>query len=417
MRILHITSLYQPEQVGGAELMVETLVRMQAGLGAQVGVACLSRRAQPLERSDAATIYRLGHGTPFHVLDWAEHGRLDRLRYKLAVQWDGRTLAAMEAAVRDFSPDVVNTHSLSELTPRIWPMLRRLGVPVVHTLHDFTSLCSNGAMVRDGRACERQHAKCRAYALLHRVCQRPVEAVVGVGADILARHLAAGYFRDVPEALRQVIWNPIEAGPPPAPRALPSEGITFGYMGRIEASKGVDTLLAACRRLPPAGWRLRIAGRAADGLDRYVGLAAGLPVTFDGFVAPDTFLDRVDCLVVPPVWPEAFGRTVAEAYARGVPVIGTAVGGIAEQVGTGDAAWLVPPGDAEALAAAMARVVADPVRLASGLGNAAVVTAGTRPQAVAARYLDLYRTLLSPEPAFADGSRLQGSRRHAHPAS
>ncbi|TXM87543.1 glycosyltransferase family 4 protein, partial [Methylobacterium sp. WL122] len=167
MRILHITSLFQPEQVGGAELMVETLVRMQAGLGAQVGVACLSRRAQPPERSDAATIYRLGHGTPFHVLDWAEHGRLDRLRYKLAVQWDGRTLAAMEAAVRDFSPDVVNTHSLSELTPRIWPMLRRLGVPVVHTLHDFTSLCSNGAMVRDGRACQRQHAKCRAYALLH----------------------------------------------------------------------------------------------------------------------------------------------------------------------------------------------------------------------------------------------------------
>ncbi|WP_375462538.1 glycosyltransferase family 4 protein [uncultured Methylobacterium sp.] len=412
MRILHLTSLYQPEQVGGAELMVETLVQTQAGLGHALGVACLSRRAQGPDTADGTTIYRVGHGTPFHVLDWAEHGRLSRLRYKLAAQWGGRTLAAIEAALRDFRPDVVNTHSMSELTPRLWPMLARLGVPVVHTLHDFTSLCTNGAMVRDGRICDRPHAKCRAYALPHRLCQHSVDAVIGVGEDILARHLAAGFFRAVPPALRQVIWNPIVAGaPPPAERGAPAAGVTFGYMGRIEPSKGVDVLLDACRRLPPSGWRLGVAGRAVDGLDRYRGMAAGLPIDFPGFVARDAFLDGIDCLVVPPVWPEAFGRTVAEAYARNVPVIGTAVGGIAEQVGA-NADWLVPPGDSEALAAAMARVVADPARLALGLRNAPAVRAATRPEIVAARYLDLYRTLLNREPVSAGGSWP-----HAHPAS
>ncbi|WP_375455232.1 glycosyltransferase family 4 protein [uncultured Methylobacterium sp.] len=412
MRILHLTSLYQPEQVGGAELMVETLVRTQGGFGHQVGVACLSRRAAAPDESDGSTVYRIGHGTPFHVLDWSGHGRFDRLRYKLATQWDGRTLAAMAAAVRDFRPDVVNTHSMSELTPRLWPMLRRLGVPIVHTLHDFTSLCTNGAMMRHGRACAAQHAKCRLYAVLHRFCQRPVDAVVGVGEDILARHLAAGFFAGVPAGLRQVIWNPIETGAPPAPRALPAGGITFGYLGRIEPAKGVDVLLDACRRLPAAGWRLRIAGRAADGLDRYERRAAGLPVSFDGFVARDAFLDALDCLVVPPVWPEAFGRTVAEAYARDVPVIGTATGGIAEQIGGDCPGWLVPPGDPAALAAAMARVVADPGLLPTGLGNAPAVRAAIRPEVVAARYLDLYRTLLAREPALAGGSRP-----HAHPAS
>ena len=44
MRILHLSSLYAPEQVGGAELMVETLARTQAGLGHAVAVACASRR-------------------------------------------------------------------------------------------------------------------------------------------------------------------------------------------------------------------------------------------------------------------------------------------------------------------------------------------------------------------------------------
>jgi glycogen synthase len=389
MRILHLSSLYAPEQVGGAELMVETLARSQAGLGHAVAVACTSRQVQAPAMQDGVTVYRTGHGTPFHILDWPQRGRLDRLRYKLATQWNRPTLARMAAAVRDFAPDVVNTHSISELSPAIWPMLRRLGVPVVHTLHDFTSLCTNGAMARHGQACAGQHLKCRIYSEPHRRCQRAVAAVAAVGADILDRHVAAGFFQTVPSALRQVIWNPIPPTDPPTrePRS-PGAPVRFGYLGRIEPSKGFDVLLDACRRLPHQGWHLAVAGRAADGLDRYQTRAEGLPVSFLGYAERDAFLDAIDCLVVPPVWPEAFGRTVAEAYGRGVPVIGTAIGGIGEQIGYGP--WLVPPGDPAALATAMARVIDAPGRLADGLARAAAVRAGTDPAAVASAYLDLY---------------------------
>jgi len=292
-------------------------------------------------------------------------------------------------AVRDFAPDLVNTHSISELPPALWPLLRRLGVPVVHTLHDFTSLCTNGAMVRHGRSCAGQHLKCRLYAAPHRRCQRAVTAVTAVGSDILDRHLAAGLFAHVPPSLRRVIWNPIRPGSPVARRQrAPGAPVRFGYLGRIEGAKGFDVLLEACRRLPEAGWRLAVAGRAVDGLDRYRTLAEGLPVNFLGYVEREAFLDGLDCLVVPPVWPEPFGRTVAEAYGRGVPVIGTATGGIGEQVGPGP--WLVPPGDASALAAAMTRIVAEPARLAEGLARAARIRAGTDPVAVATAFLDLY---------------------------
>ncbi|MCJ2136287.1 glycosyltransferase family 4 protein [Methylobacterium sp. J-026] len=409
MRILHLSSLYPPEQVGGAELMVETLARLQADLGHAVAVACAARQAAAPVVQDGVTVYRTGYGTPFHILDWPQRGRLDRMRYKLATQWNRQTLARMAAAVRDFAPDLVNTHSISELTPALWPMLRRLGVPVVHTLHDFTSLCTNGAMVRDGRACTGQHLKCRIYAAPHRRCQRAVSAVTAVGSDILARHLAAGFFDAVPPSLRRVIWNPIAPGAPSTRRLLaPGAPVTFGYLGRIEASKGIDVLLDACRRLPPQGWQLTIAGRALDGLDRYRARADGLPVSFAGFAGRDAFLDGIDCLVVPPIWPEPFGRTVAEAYGRGVPVIGTAAGGIGEQIGPGP--WLVSPGDAPALAAAMARIVAEPGRLAEGLGRAATIRAGTDPDAVATAYLDLYaaaRDAARPESRSAPTERPQ----------
>src|ERR1051325_649236 len=84
MRILHLSSLYSPEQVGGAELMVETLARTQADLGHRAPVACPAGRGGGRALQDGVTVYRTGYGTPFHILDWPHRGRADRLRYKLA---------------------------------------------------------------------------------------------------------------------------------------------------------------------------------------------------------------------------------------------------------------------------------------------------------------------------------------------
>src|SRR5690606_32590512 len=54
-----------------------------------------------------------------------------------------------------------------------------------------------------------------------------------------------------------------------------------------------------------------------------------------------------------------------EAMAAGVPVVGSAVGGIPELVADRETGWLVPPGDAHALANAIREALADPARLAA----------------------------------------------------
>ena len=63
--------------------------------------------------------------------------------------------------------------------------------------------------------------------------------------------------------------------------------------------------------------------------------------------------------VMPSLWPEPFGATVAEAMNRGRPVIGTQPGGHVDMIGE-EPDLLVPAGDAEALRKAMARLIADP---------------------------------------------------------
>ena len=57
-------------------------------------------------------------------------------------------------------------------------------------------------------------------------------------------------------------------------------------------------------------------------------------------------------------WTEGMPQVLLEAFAAGTPVVATAVGGVPEAAG--DAALLIPPGDADAAAAAIARIAADP---------------------------------------------------------
>jgi glycosyltransferase involved in cell wall biosynthesis len=65
----------------------------------------------------------------------------------------------------------------------------------------------------------------------------------------------------------------------------------------------------------------------------------------------------LDVSVLASAQPEPFGGVVIESMAMGIPVVGTAIGGTLEQIEDGSTGILVPPGDAEAMAAAIARLL------------------------------------------------------------
>jgi glycosyltransferase involved in cell wall biosynthesis len=68
-----------------------------------------------------------------------------------------------------------------------------------------------------------------------------------------------------------------------------------------------------------------------------------------------------DLLIQPALYPEGFGRSTAEAQAAGVPVVATSIGATPELIEDGQSGLLVRPGDASALAAAVSRVMSDPI--------------------------------------------------------
>lgn len=398
MRILQVTSLFSPDRVGGAEIFVEDLARGLAEKGHAIAVAAISRERQTAELRDSLAIHRLGHTTPFFIGDWERQAEWKRKYYKVAVQIDPRLVQRLARVIEDFRPDVVNTHSLSELTPLIWQMIGRRGIPLVHSLHDFTSMCTNGSLFHEGHICDGRSKKCRAFSCLHRRCQGAVDAVTGVGSDILKRHLEAGFFTHVPENRRAIIWNAIAQPESLNPRKarVAGEPLVFGYLGRIEEPKGADLLIDAMRLLPRQGWRMTMAGRAPGGIETYKRKASGLPVDFPGYVEANSFFAGIDCLVVPPLWPEAFGRTVAEAILRGVPVIGANLAGVAEQIGRDRPDRLFAPGNANELAARMIEAMKNPAILTELPQTRERISQGVAPERVISAYEKLYADLRQP---------------------
>jgi glycosyltransferase involved in cell wall biosynthesis len=152
--------------------------------------------------------------------------------------------------------------------------------------------------------------------------------------------------------------------------------LRVGFVGSIVPKKGVDVLVRAHRLLPRGRCLLRISGRL-EFLPRYGAALRRLAVegecAFLGGFDPDDaprIMSALDVLVVPSVWYENAPIVISEAFAAGVPVVASRLGGMAEMVRDGVDGRLFAPGDPEDLARVLAEVIEDPgelVRLRRGV--------------------------------------------------
>jgi len=145
-------------------------------------------------------------------------------------------------------------------------------------------------------------------------------------------------------------------------------GPRIGILGRISPEKGLEKLFVALRQLRDMSWLCRVFGKDEEHgkyRQQLVVMIQDLEmedrVEWCGY---DEDLKRVlygiDILAMPSVM-ESFGRVAAEAMACGIPVVAFSVGGLNEVIVNGETGLLAPPGDVDGLAAALRRLVVDPV--------------------------------------------------------
>jgi glycosyltransferase involved in cell wall biosynthesis len=194
-----------------------------------------------------------------------------------------------------------------------------------------------------------------------------------------------------------VVYCPIDLDPAPAPAPWPDgPGPVVGFVGRIEARKGVHDLVAAAPAIRAAvpGARIVVVGDDPYDSDPEYLAAVRRSTAVEHVPWVDNgpgVMRHMDVLVAPS-HQEPFGTVLSEAMAVGTPVVATRVGGLAEVVDDGVTGLLVDAGRPDELAAAVVRALRD----GTGMAEAA--------RAAAARfgadaYADRVEALIRPEAA------------------
>jgi glycogen synthase len=271
------------------------------------------------------------------------------------------------------------------ILPLLFALMRRKPVMVTH--HGYQSICPNGLLfhVPTQFACP-GHFAARHYLECLR-CNRPQEGFVASIKSLLLTFFRRGLSRlansnvAVSEHVARRIALPrtrvILQGVPVAPPRMQStssgnarDPVCFAYVGRLVAEKGVPTLVDAARLLKARKYRFRILivgdGPERSRLQQMVStLQLDDEVSFAGFrkgCQLQEVLTGVSALVVPSIWEEAAGLSALEQMMEGRVIIGSDLGGLAEQIG--DAGLRFEAGNSAALADQMQKIIEDPSSVA-----------------------------------------------------
>jgi len=257
--------------------------------------------------------------------------------------WPGGLRLARRAFTR-FEPDIVHVHEPFTPSASMWATLAATA-PVVATFHAWLD-------------------RSRIYELAGPVLA-PVRRRL---ASTIAVSPAAAEFagRAVPRLDPEVIPNGLSVArfAEAMPRAWPP-GRRIAWAHRLDRQKGFMVMVEAFRSLAEERGDLWLTV-GGDGVDRRAGEV--LPDRLRGRVMMLGSLDHAqvpsllagaDVAVAAATGQESFGIAVIEAMAAGVPVVATDIEGYRQVATAGVDALLVPPGDADALAAAIGRVLDD----------------------------------------------------------
>jgi glycosyltransferase involved in cell wall biosynthesis len=365
-RILHVSTAVSR---GGAQNHLLDLVQHQRSVGMNVAVAYLRGPHRDL-------------GVRMHDLALRFYG-------------DPRPLVSLRRLIAAFQPDLVHAH----MPPaELYSRLALAGMLI--TTH-IAELFSAGPGERPmGRWVGRRASRVIAISqAVNRYMTGPT-----LGLDPLKMH---------------TIYYGIDARPfveaPNAPAAslrrqwgVPDRALVVGFAGRLVPQKSIDTLLEAFARF-----------RGQTGVDAWLAIVGIGPlepelrrqadelgvarrVVWAGFHEDMRSVMRAfDVFAISSVY-EGFGLVLIEAMASGRPVVATRAGAIPEVVADGDTGLLVPPGDPQAFAAALARMTAPALRRSLGQAGQRRTLAEFTLDKMFARTDALYADILAPR--LADSS-------------
>lgn len=337
-----------------------------------------------------------GHEVVYFTLKWEQNdpspyskyfpesketrkGPLKQLKNMVNYFYHFEAAEKLELLLLDEKPDIAHIHLMwGQITPSIFPVLKRHNVPVVFTVHDYRIVCP-AYTFRDGkgRICEACQGRyfyrcftrncCKGSRLMSAVMAgeqyfrnaffNPARYIDGfIYVSNFAKGIQEKYMPAVKTKPDITLYN-FSTSIASRPKAVPTEKY-FLFFGRLSFEKGVKTLLEAFKELPQCKLKIVGTGPEEEGLKAFAAAYGIGNATFLGYKRGKELSDLVSgayFVIVPSEWYENNPMTVIESYSAGTPVIGARIGGIPEIIVEGESGFQFESGDASSLRDAVAK--------------------------------------------------------------
>ncbi|MGM9799877.1 MAG: glycosyltransferase family 4 protein [Muribaculaceae bacterium] len=311
--------------------------------------------------------------------------RVSRLKGIRNYFYNSEARRNLELLIERERPDVAHVHLLwGGMSPSIFGVLKRHGIPLVHTAHDYRMVCPAYTFNCNGRICEECHGssfykcalkKCSKGNALESVMMAmemywrnaffsPENNLAGIiYVSDFSRNKHLQYRRTLGNVLSMVLYNCTQE---------PDVDLTghfrrdyFLFFGRLSYEKGVDRLIDVFERMPERKLKIVGTGPIEDGLKDEVASRGLKNIEFIGYKAGRELKELVanaSFVIVPSQCYENNPMTVIEAYSLQTPVIGSDLGGIPEIIDNGKTGFVFSHDDMNGLV----KVIED----AAGLSDA-----------------------------------------------
>ncbi|MCH5331656.1 MAG: glycosyltransferase family 4 protein [Alistipes sp.] len=325
---------------------------------------------------DKMTAMFTAHGHEVVQLRMTSEGARDtfvgKMRGFFAGVYSPSGVKAMREALRREKPDVVNVHNLYPfISPAALRECRKMGVPVVMTVHNFRLICPTGLFMRNDTPCELCLERGDEWNCVRYNCEHSLFKSVGYALRNAVARITRAYKDnvDVFACITDFQRRKLEAAGFDSGRltVIPNaadfsidieqtEGEYVAFCGRLSREKGIDLIVSAARRHPDIEFRLAGAVRDKE-------LVEDLPsnVHLEGYLSGESlerFYRDAKFFVMASRCYEGFPMAIIEAANYYKPTIAPDHGGFTEIVGSGEEAsgLLFTPSDADSLSQCIERL-------------------------------------------------------------
>lgn len=302
--------------------------------------------------AEKAMLRRQGHQN----FEYVEHNDrindMSLLKGAVDTVWSRSSQSMLCQLLKKANPSIAHFHNTFLLiSPSAYYVCQDAGVPVVQTLHNYRLLCPTATLFRQGKVCEDCLNKTPPWpGVLHR-CYRDSASQTLVVALMLTLHRWMRTWSqqvDLYIALTEFAKRKFVEGGLSADRIVvkpnfihPDPGVGSGrgnhalFVGRISSEKGLQTLIQAWQDLEDIPLKIAGEGPLLGEFHTAVEMQDLNQVELLGRLSHKQVLALMRdarFLVFPSECYEGFPMTIAEAFACGVPVVTSKLGGMAEIV-------------------------------------------------------------------------------------